>query len=140
MPPCDFKRYCADDSAFPFNNPFNSSNRTKFRARTFFAVVQAVVVFLLSAFIYKTTYTKLHSKLRCNTLPYSLLPVLQSFTQPNSKTVTLHKLQTIKVYFVSDRTTYVCSISTSTHSSLPYTNHDFTIITVHCVLFVVKAQ
>ncbi len=53
VPPCDFKRYCADDSAFPFNNPFNSSNRTKFRARTFFAVVQDVVVFLLSAFIYK---------------------------------------------------------------------------------------
>ncbi len=53
MPPCDFKRYCADDSEFPFNDPFNSSNSQKFRAQTFFAVVQDVVVFLLSAFLYK---------------------------------------------------------------------------------------
>ncbi len=53
MTPCDFKRYCANDSVFPFNDPFNSINRTQFRRRTFFVVVQAVVVFLLSAFIYK---------------------------------------------------------------------------------------
>ncbi len=51
--PCDFKRFCADDSVFPFNDPFNCINRTQFRTRTFFVVVQAVVVFLLSAFIYK---------------------------------------------------------------------------------------
>ncbi len=49
MTPCDFKRYCADDSVFPFN----SINRTQFRTRTFFVDVQAVVVFLLSVFIYK---------------------------------------------------------------------------------------
>ncbi len=53
MTPRDFKRYCADDSVFPFNDPFSSINRTQFRTQTFFVVVQAVVVFLLSVFVYK---------------------------------------------------------------------------------------
>ncbi|KAL1270794.1 hypothetical protein QQF64_029810 [Cirrhinus molitorella] len=55
VPPCDFKRYYADDSAFPFNDPFNS---TQFRTRGVFASVTLLLLFLLSAFLYNI-YTSL---------------------------------------------------------------------------------